>query len=89
MGNFQRGYLYAFLSSEIGFKLINMFTSGSVIPQIEPHHLELVPVPVFDKKIVKRIDVLVNLYTKNIEKSKTNELRAIQMVEQEISKWNN
>ena len=83
-----KGYLYAVLSSEIGKKLITMFTTGSVIPQIEAHHLELVPIPLLKEEIMKHIDNLVSIYVTKIEDSKEKEAKAVSMVEQEIEKWN-
>lgn len=82
-----KGYLYAVLSSKIGKELITMFTTGSVIPQIEAHHLELVPIPLFDIAVMKKIDDLVSSYVSKIEISKEKEIKAIQMVEEEIESW--
>ncbi len=87
--NILKGYLYAFLSSEIGHKLITMFSTGSVIPQIEAHHLELVPIPLLEKELMEHIDSLISSYVSKIEESKEKETKAISMVEQEIEKWNN
>lgn len=84
-----KGYLFAVLSSKIGKDLITMFTTGSVIPQIEAHHLELVPVPLLDKGLMEQIDGLVSSYVTKIEESKQKEIAAINMVETEIEKWNN
>lgn len=84
-----KGYLYAVLSSAIGKELITMFTTGSVIPQIEAHHLELVPIPLLENDLMEKIDGLVSTYVSKIEISKEKELKAISMVEQEIEKWNN
>ena len=84
-----KGYLFAVLSSKIGKDLITMFTTGSVIPQIEAHHLELVPVPLLDKGLMEQIDGLVSSYVTKIEESKQKEIAAINMVEAEIEKWNN
>lgn len=84
-----KGYLYAVLSSSIGKELITMFTTGSVIPQIEAHHLELVPIPLLEKDVMENIDNLVSSYVSKIEISKVKEIKAIRMVEQEIEKWNN
>lgn len=83
-----KGYLYAFLSSNTGHDLINLYTSGSVIPQIEAHHLERVPVPILEKEIMVHINSLVNTYISNLETSKVDETKAISMVEQEIESWN-
>lgn len=83
-----KGYLFAVLSSKIGNNLISLFTTGSVIPQIEAHHLELVPIPLFNKDIMERIDNKVSSYISKIEVAKENERKAIRMVEEEIEKWN-
>ena len=81
------GYLYAFLSSKIGHELITMFTYGSVIPSVESHHLEKVPVPTLDNKKTEFIDGLIKSYVDNLELSKQKEIMAITMVEEEIDKW--
>lgn len=84
-----KGYLYAVLSSKIGKELITMFTTGSVIPQIEAHHLELVPIPLLEKDLMEQIDRLISAYVSKLEISKEKETKAISMVEEEIEKWNN
>lgn len=86
--NIKKGYLYAFLSSKIGHELITLYTSGSVIPQIEAHHLERVPIPILEEEIMNEINGLVDTYITKLEESKQNELLAIQIIEQEIEKWN-
>ncbi len=83
-----KGYLYAVLSSKIGNKLITLFTTGSVIPQIEAHHLDLVPVPLLEENLMKQIDGLISSYVEKNEVSKQLERKAISMVEQEIESWN-
>ena len=84
-----KGYLYAVLSSKVGHDLISMFTTGSVIPQIESHHLGLVPIPIMEESQMQRVDSLIASYTSKIEESKEKESLAIALVEQEIEKWNN
>ena len=81
------GYLYAFLSSKIGHELITLFTYGSVIPSVEAHHLEKVPIPLLDEEKTKYIDELIQSYVENLEVSKLKETLAITMVEEEIEKW--
>ena len=66
-----------------------MFTTGSVIPQIESHHLGLVPIPIMEESQMQRVDSLIASYTSKIEESKEKESLAIALVEQEIEKWNN
>lgn len=82
------GYLYAFLSSDMGKKIINLFAFGSVIPQVEAHHLELLPVPILENNKMEHIDALCMRYVHCNEKAKENERQAISMVEQEIDSWN-
>ena len=86
-GEVHNGYLYAFLSSEIGKKLINLFAFGSVIPQIEAHHLELIPVPILDDETMNSIDALCMQYVSYNEIAKEKERKAISMVEAEIESW--
>lgn len=83
-----KGYLYAVLSSKIGHSLITMHSTGSVIPQIESHHLELVPVPILCNEEMLYIDGLISTYVEKIEISKEKEIKAKLLVEQEIEKWN-
>ena len=86
-GAVPNGYLYAFLSSDIGKKLINLFAFGSVIPQVEAHHLELVPIPMLDDETMNRIDALCMQYVSCNELAKENERKAISMIEEEIESW--
>ena len=86
--NVKQGFLFAFLNSEIGYKLITLFSFGSVIPQVEPHHLKRIPIPILKEKNVADIDSLVQLYAEKIEVSKRKELEAISLVEKEIDGWN-
>ena len=68
-------------------ELINLFAFGSVIPQVEAHHLELVPVPMLDNETMNRIDALCMQYVSCNELAKENERKAISMVEEEIESW--
>ena len=81
------GYLFAYLSSPIGLKSIQSFSYGSVIPQIENHHLERLPVPLLDDEVIQKIDSLVMEYKKGIGDSINFELQAILLVEKEIRSW--
>ncbi len=85
--NVKTGFLFAFLSSHIGSKLITLYSFGSVIPQVEPHHLERIPIPDIDTNIVNQIDDLVKSYAKKCSEAKEKELKAISLVEAEIEKW--
>ena len=86
-GTVPSGYLYAFLSSDIGKKIINLFAYGSVIPQVEAHHLELLPVPILENYMMEHIDTLCMRYVHFNEQAKENERKAISMIEQEIDSW--
>ena len=85
--NTNSGFLYAYLSSEIGYNLITLFTYGSVIPSLEPHHLELVPIPHYNTSVIEETGNLVSEYAKKLELAKQKELEAIFLVEREIESW--
>ena len=53
------GYLFAFMSSELGLKIMESFSYGSVIPQIEPHHLDLLPIPIIEKTKMDEIHEMI------------------------------
>ena len=82
-------YLYAFLSSKIGLKLISLFTYGSVIQHIESQHAGLIPIPILPDSSFNNIIALTKENIEKIEIAKEKELKAISMVEEEIEKWNN
>lgn len=79
--------LFALLSSPIGYDLITNYTYGSVIPQVEPHHLALIPVPVFASDAQSMIIAATRKYVEKIEKAKELETSAISLIEQEIGSW--
>ena len=81
------GYLFAFMSSKLGLRAIQSFTYGSVIPQIEPHHLELLPIPILEKDVMNQVHELIMKYKRNISTAINNELKAIDLVEKEIESW--
>lgn len=53
------GYLYAYLKSAIGNKILLTNSYGAVITHIEPEHLATVPIPDAPENIKKRINDLV------------------------------
>ncbi len=85
--NIKTGYLFAFMSSEIGLKAIQSFTYGSVIPQIEPHHLDLLPIPILEDSIMDKIHYMIMEYKEKISIAIENELLAIDLIEKEIESW--
>ena len=68
-------------------KVIQSFTYGSVIPQIEPHHLELIPIPLFANEIMDEIHLSVMKYKCNLNEAIIKENQAISLVEKEIESW--
>ena len=82
------GYVYAFLASKYGKKLIQRYIFGSVIQHVEPPHIKLIPVPIIDKKVMDDIHDKVMVYSSAMGKAIEYERKAITMVEQEIEKWN-
>lgn len=82
------GYVYAFLASKYGKKLIQRYIFGSVIQHVEPPHLKLIPVPVIDDVTMNDIHNKVMIYSSSMGKAIEKESKAILMVEQEIEKWN-
>lgn len=53
------GYVYAFLKTNIGKKLVCSNIYGAVIQQIEPEHLSMVPIPNAPDEIKEKIHNLV------------------------------
>ena len=81
------GYVYAYLTSSYGQKNITLYTYGSVIQHIEAEHLRGIPIPIIGEDARNEIDKLMGEYVKMIEDSKSFEIKAINLVEDEISKW--
>lgn len=53
------GYLFAFLSSRLGFALLTQGTYGAVIQHIEPHHITDLPIPLLPEQQRQEIHRLV------------------------------
>ena len=53
------GYIYAFLATDVGRLIIQSFTFGAVVDQIEPVHLKQVPIPSAPEELKKVIHSLV------------------------------
>ena len=80
------GFLYAFLTSEIGYQLITLFSYGSVIPQVEPHHLSRIPIPSFPKELVDKTNSLIETFSELNNKAKELQQEAIELIESEMMK---
>lgn len=59
VGEFDAGYLYAYLKSTVGNKLLTASSYGAVITHIEPEHLSDLPVPDAPLDIKRRIHELI------------------------------
>lgn len=53
------GYIYTFLKSSIGHRLLTTSNYGAVIQHIEPDHLHEIQVPVANEELVCRIDAKI------------------------------
>lgn len=82
------GYLYAWLSSDYGFRLLRSSQFGTKQCYPNPAILYKYPIPILSVDIMNKIDKLVKeAHTKRYEANE-NERKAIRMVEEEIEKWN-
>lgn len=64
-----------------------MYTYGSVIPQVEPHHIERIPVPTFPTELRKQLNDLISKYSDNLTLAKESEKKAKTIIEECIEKY--
>ncbi len=83
------GYLYAWLSSEYGFRLIRSTQAGTKLCRPIQKLLLKKKIPIIDTESMNIIDELVRDAHTMRHKANQMELKAISMVEQEIEKWSN
>lgn len=57
--DFDLGYVYAYLNTEVGLKLLQSNTYGTVVDHIEPEHLRSVPIPDAPEAIRRSIHAAV------------------------------
>ena len=70
--NIDQGYIYVYLKSNLGNKILLTNSYGAVITHIEPEHLATVPIPDAPKEIKERIH---NLIVRSYElRDESNEL---------------
>ena len=82
------GYLYCWLNSDYGFRLIRRTQAGTKICHPINKLFLSIPVPILADKDMKEIDRMVrDAHTKR-HHANVKELKAIAMVEAEIEKWN-
>ncbi|MBQ7422991.1 MAG: restriction endonuclease subunit S [Prevotella sp.] len=82
------GYLYTWLNSDYGFRLIRYTQYGTKLCYPNPELLYGLPVPVLAEDKMKEIDNLVKEAHHKRYIARQKEILAIEMVEQEIEKWN-
>lgn len=83
------GYLFAWLNSDYGFRLIRNTQAGTKICHPIQKMFQKIPVPIIDKRIMEEIDVMVRTAFTKRHQANNLEKGAIKMVEAEIDKWNN
>ncbi len=81
-------YLFVYLQQPFVYGYIQSMKYGSVIERIEPFHVESIPVVKPTKKLSEEITAIIKKYKDCTYKAFCAEEKAIQMVEQEIEKWN-
>lgn len=88
-GKIPSGYLYTWLNSEYGFRLIRQTQAGTKLCRPIQKLLLTIPVPVIDQLSMNEIDLLVREAHTYRHQANQLEIKAISMIEQEIEKWNN
>lgn len=81
------GYLYAWLNTDYGFRLIRSTQSGTKLCRPIPRLLLKLPVPIIDKNIMLEIHNMVTKAHTLRYQANQKELQAIQLVEKEIEQW--
>ena len=87
-GTIPSGYLYTWLNSEYGFRLIRHTQAGTKLCRPIQKMLLKQPVPIIDNESMLEIDSLVKIAHTKRHKANICELKAIKMIEEEIEKWN-
>ena len=87
-GKVPSGYLYTWLSSDYGFRLIRSTQTGTKLCRPIQKILLTKPIPIIDDSLMNEIDQITKeAHTKKFMANEM-ELKAITMVEEEIEKWN-
>jgi len=81
------GYLFAWLRSDYGFRLIRNTQTGTKLCRPIPRLLLQIPVPILSETQMKEIDELVKKAHTYYHIANNKETQAIHLVEQEISLW--
>lgn len=85
---YTKEYMFVYLQQPFVYDYIQSMKYGSVIERIEPFHVESIPVVEPTKELSEEITEIVQKYMDCTYRAFNAEEKAIQMVEQEIEKWN-
>lgn len=81
------GYLYAWLSSDYGFRLIRKTQSGTKLCRPIQELLKNIPVPIIENEEMLKIDEQVKKAHTMLFEALNAENKAIELVENEIESW--
>ncbi len=81
------GYLFCWLNSDYGFRLIRSTQSGTKLCRPIQELLKEIPVPIIDFKEMDKIDRLIKKAHTNYFESINKENLAISLIEKEIDTW--
>ena len=82
------GYLYAWMSSDYGFRLIRSSQYGTKQCYPNPAFLYKYLVPILDKEDMEKIDEMVKEAHHKQHIANNNIRLSIQIIEQDVEKWN-
>ncbi len=85
---YTREYLYTYLQMPFVYDYIQSMKYGSVIERIEPFHIESIPVVTPTRELSDEITSTINRYMNCSYRAFCAEEKAVQLIEQEIEKWN-
>jgi hypothetical protein len=85
---YTREYLYTYLQIPFVYDYIQSMKYGSVIERIEPFHIESIPVVTPTRELSDEITSTINRYMNCSYRAFCAEEKAVQLIEQEIEKWN-
>lgn len=85
---YTREYLYTYLQMPFVYDHIQSMKYGSVIERIEHFHIESIPVVTPTRELSDEITSTINRYMNCSYRAFCAEEKAVQLIEQEIEKWN-
>ncbi|MDF0714569.1 restriction endonuclease subunit S [Muricauda sp. 334s03] len=81
------GYLFSWLSSDYGFRMIRSTQTGTKLCRPIPALLKDIPVPILDRAVMNEIDESVKKAHTMLYQALLKEEEAIALVEKEIEQW--